>query len=368
MFNPLLGVVFHWIGGLASASFYVPYRGVRRWSWEVFWIIGGLFSWIIAPWLFALIQTNDLFGVLAATPGRTWFWCVVFGLLWGTGGLTFGLTIRYLGISLGTSVALGLTAAFGTLIPPIVSGEFFTSLLPSTGGQIVLAGVLVALAGIAVIGFAGRAKERHQADGRAPGSTAHDFKRGMAVAVFSGIMSACFAYGLAAGEPIRQATLTAGTDPLMQGLPVLCVVLLGGFATNALWCAYLIAKNRSAAQFVGAASTHAATDGGPTVYGERFGRSPLLRNYLLSALGGTVWYFQFFFYTMGESQMGRYGFSSWTIHMASIIIFASLWGIGLNEWRGSGGRAKALLTIGLAILIGSTVVIGWGNAISSGSM
>ncbi|WNO54084.1 L-rhamnose/proton symporter RhaT [Stakelama saccharophila] len=361
MINPLIGVVFHWIGGLASASFYVPYRGVRRWSWEVFWITGGLFSWIIAPWLFALLQTHDLFGVLANAPARTWFWCAFFGFLWGFGGLTYGLAVRYLGISLGTSVALGLTAAFGTLIPPIVSGEFFTSLLPSTGGQIVLAGVLVALAGIAVIGLAGHAKEKHQADGRAPGSTERDFKRGMVVAIFSGIMSACFAYGLAAGEPIRQATVAAGTDPLMQGLPVLCVVLLGGFATNAMWCAYLIARNRSAGQFTGAAAID--ENGAPAE-----GRSPLLRNYLLSALGGTMWYFQFFFYTMGESQMGRYGFSSWTIHMASIIIFATLWGIGLKEWRGSGSRAKSLLAIGLAILIGSTVVIGWGNAISSGSV
>ncbi|EMD84397.1 L-rhamnose/proton symporter RhaT [Pacificimonas flava] len=370
MVNPLLGVVFHWIGGLASASFYVPYRGVRSWSWEVFWLTGGVFSWIVAPWLFASLQTQDLLGVLGGASPSTWFWCVFFGILWGFGGLTFGLTLRFLGISLGTAVALGLTAAFGTLIPPLVSGEFFTSLLPSTGGQIVLAGVFIALAGIAIVGMAGHAKERHQAAGDAPGSRPRDFRRGMAVAVFSGIMSSCFAYGLAAGEPIRQATLAAGTDPLSQGLPVLCIVLLGGFATNALWCGYLIARNRSAGQFVGGA---AHDDGKVAEYQtmnstSRPRKSPLARNYLLSALGGTIWYFQFFFYTMGESQMGAYGFSSWTLHMASIIIFATLWGLALKEWRGAGRRARTLLSTGLAVLIGSTAVIGWGNALSAGSL
>jgi L-rhamnose-H+ transport protein len=353
MGNPLLGVVFHWIGGLASASFYVPYKGIRRWSWEIFWLTGGLVSWVIAPWLFASVQTHDLLGVLAQVPARTFGLCVLFGALWGLGGLTYGLTVRYLGISLGTAVALGLTAAFGTMIPPIVDGTLFTALIPSAGGRIVLAGVAVALVGIAIVGMAGAAKERAQA---ASSDAPRDFRKGMLVAIFSGIMSSCFAYGLAAGGPIRAATLAAGTDPLWQGLPVLCVVLIGGFLTNAVWCTLLIVRNKSGAQFLGAS---ADGDAAPV---------PLLRNYLLAALGGATWYFQFFFYTMGESQMGRYGFSSWTLHMASIIIFASLWGVALHEWRGAGRRATMLLTLGLAVLVGSTVVIGIGNAILAGSL
>ena len=368
--NPLLGVFFHWLGGLASASFYVPYRGVRGWSWEIFWLVGGLFSWIFAPWLFAVVRTHDLFAVLAAAPPRTLALCYFFGALWGFGGLTFGLTVRYLGISLGTTIALGLTAAFGTLIPPLVSGQLFGSLIHSTGGVVVLAGVATALVGIAIVGKAGHDKELEQQGGaggaptpgekamrRTAGDSADlpkaaEFRKGVGVAVFSGIMSSCFAYGLASGQPLRDLTLAHGTDPLAQGLPVLVVVLLGGFTTNAVWCLLLILKNRSAPELVGRLRV-AGADLVPSMG----------RNYLLCALAGTTWYFQFFFYTMGESQMGRYSFSSWTLHMSSIIIFATVWGLGLREWRGAGKRSLTLLAIGLLVLIGSTVVIGLGNAL-----
>jgi L-rhamnose-H+ transport protein len=369
--NPLLGVFFHWLGGLASASFYVPYRGVRGWSWEIFWLVGGLFSWIFAPWLFAVVRTHDLFAVLAAAPPGTLALCYFFGALWGFGGLTFGLTVRYLGISLGTTIALGLTAAFGTLIPPLVSGQLFGSLIHSTGGVVVLAGVATALVGIFIVGKAGHDKELEQqgeAGGaatpggqatmrRAAGDSADlpkaaDFRKGVGIAVFSGIMSSCFAYGLASGQPLRDLTLAHGTDPLAQGLPVLVVVLLGGFTTNAIWCLLLILKNRSAPELVGRLRV-AGADLVPSMG----------RNYLLCALAGTTWYFQFFFYTMGESQMGRYSFSSWTLHMSSIIIFATVWGLGLREWRGAGKRSLTFLAIGLLVLIGSTVVIGLGNAL-----
>jgi L-rhamnose-H+ transport protein len=350
--NPLLGVFFHWLGGLASASFYVPYKGVRGWSWEIFWLVGGVFSWIIAPWLFATLRTHELATVLAEAPFATLAWCYFFGALWGFGGLTFGLTMRYLGISLGTAIALGLTAAFGTLIPPLVNGQLFGSLIHTTGGVVILLGVATALAGIAVVGKAGHDKELEQARGESQGDQprAADFRKGVGVAVFSGIMSSCFAYGLAAGDPLRKLTLEHGTDPLAQGLPVLVVVLLGGFTTNAVWCLLLIRRNRSGRELVGAVKV-AGADQVPSMG----------RNYLLCALAGTTWYFQFFFYTMGESQMGRYGFSSWTLHMSSIIIFATLWGLGLREWRGASRRSLVALTVGLVVLVGSTVVIGLGN-------
>lgn len=354
--NPLLGVFFHWVGGLASASFYVPYRSVRGWSWEVFWLIGGIFSWIIAPWLFAGLRSHDLLAVLAATPPRTLELCYLFGFLWGFGGLTFGLSMRYLGISLGTAIALGLTAAFGTLIPPLVTGQFFGTLIHTGGGRVILAGVAIALAGIAVVGKAGHKKELEQAAqhldvpvGDSGQPQAKDFRKGLAVAVFSGIMSSCFAYGLDAGNPIRHLTLAHGTDPLAQGLPVLVVVLLGGFTTNAIWCAYLIVKNSRAR-----ASARTPTP------------APRTRNLVLCALGGTAWYLQFFFYTMGESQMGRYAFSSWTLHMSSIIIFATIWGLFLKEWKGASRRSLAVMTLGLIILVGATVVIGIGNKMVQG--
>jgi L-rhamnose-H+ transport protein len=353
--NPLLGVLFHWLGGLASASFYVPYKRVRRWSWEIFWIVGGVFSWIIAPWLFALLRTEHLFQVLASAPRSTLLWCGFWGALWGFGGLTFGLTMRYLGMSLGMATVLGLTMVIGTLAPPIFHGTL-GALAATRGGWITFVGIGLALLGVMVVGKGGRVKERELTADQARATIAEfNFRRGVLVAVFSGIMSSCFAFGLDTGAPIRALTLAAGTSPLSQGLPVLCVVLAGGFATNFLWCLYLVMKNGTAGEFVGRRGSAPDADGGSP---------PLLHNYLFSALGGTVWYFQFFFYTMGESQMGRFAFSSWTLHMASIIIFSTMWGFVLKEWAGCRFAVKRTVWLGVLLLVVATIVIGAGNRLN----
>ncbi len=358
MGNPLIGVFYHWLGGLASASFYVPYRGIRRWRWEIFWLTGGLFSWLVAPWLFAGTMTRDLPGVLAAAPPATITWCVVFGILWGFGGLTYGLTMRYLGLSLGMAVVLGLCTVFGTLIPPIVQGDLAAKLLEPASGRIILLGLLVTLAGIVVVAIAGARKDAALSDVQKAAAIAEfDFRKGVAVAIFSGIMSSCFAFGLSAGEPIKALSAARGTGPLWTGLPVLCLVMFGGLLTNMIWCAILIVRNRSAGDWLGRGAVAAGQ-------GEDTGRVPLARNYLLAALGGTIWYFQFFFYTMGESQMGRLGFSSWTLHMASIIIFGTLWGFAFREWRDAARRVRAMVWAGIGLLVLATIIIGYGNSLA----
>ncbi|HMI19815.1 MAG TPA: L-rhamnose/proton symporter RhaT [Sphingomonas sp.] len=348
--NPLLGVFFHWLGGLSSASFYVPYRGVKRWSWEIYWLTGGIFSWLLAPWFFAAIQTHDLTGVLAQAPQATIVWPIFFGVLWGFGGLTYGLTMRYLGLSLGMAVVLGLCTVFGTLIPPIFQGDFAAKLLDTPSGNIILVGLCVTMAGIVVVALAGAKKDAALSEAQKAEAVAEfDFRKGIAVAVFSGVMSSCFAFGLAAGEPIKAISAAAGTGPLWTGLPILCLVMFGGLLTNAIWCFYLIAKNKSGGQWVGGGSAAGA---------------PLLVNFLLCALGGTLWYFQFFFYTMGESQMGRFGFSSWTLHMASIIIFGTLWGFAFREWKDAAPRVKYMVWAGVGLLVFATIIIGYGNSLA----
>lgn len=353
--NPLHGVFFHWLGGLASASFYVPYKRIRGWSWEIFWLTGGVFSWIVAPWVFAGLRTSDLLGVLNAAPSSVLFWVYFWGAMWGLGGLTFGLTMRYLGLSLGMAVALGLTMVIGTMGPPIFRGSL-GELAATTSGRVTFLGIALALVGIVIVAKAGRSKERELGAGTISNGVAEfDLKKGIAIAVFSGLMSGCFAWGLDAGGEIRELTLAAGTDPLSQGLPVLCVVLLGGFTTNFVWCAYLIRRNRSVGEFVGNTAIAQTQDEV---------KPSLFKNYLLAASGGTLWYFQFFFYTMGESQMGEYSFSSWTLHMASIILFSTLWGFALKEWRGASVRTLTLIWSGVAALVGSTIVIGIGNSLA----
>ena len=379
--NPALGVLFHWLGGLASGSFYVPYRGVRRWSWETYWLVGGFFSWIIAPWVLGGLMTKDLVAVLSETPSKTLFWAFFFGLLWGIGGLTFGLTMRFLGLSLGMAVALGLCAAFGTLIPPIFNGVFASQVLGTSSGRTILFGIIVCLLGIAAAGLAGIYKERAMSPEQQKATIKEfDLKKGLAVATLSGVMSACFAYGLAAGAPIKALTLRHGTSTLWQGLPVLVVVLIGGFTTNFIWCLLLNIRNKTGYQYftsdparyaptppetiietVTDAPSREVVEHIPGAKADDGKPVPMLANYLFCALAGITWYFQFFFYTMGETQMGRYGFSSWTLHMASIIIFSTLWGIGLKEWKGAGVPAMRLLSLALFLLVGSTVVIGYGN-------
>ncbi len=380
MENPFLGVVFHWLGGLASGSFYVPYRGVKKWSWETYWLVGGFFSWIILPWGLAAFMTSDLIGVLRQQSASTLGWTYFFGAMWGVGGLTFGLTMRYLGMSLGMGVALGYCAAFGTLLPPLFKAfvpsipvpETIAQIAATSAGKITLAGVAVCLLGIGVAALAGLAKEREMSAAEKKRAVSEfSFSKGIMVATFSGIMSACFSFALTAGAPIGDASAAAGTATLWTGLPKLVVVLLGGFTTNFVWCVLLNVKNRTGYQYLAAQARpeHAGLQAGgehPPAASAAVApaadlRVPLARNYFFSALAGATWYFQFFFYTMGETQMGRFGFASWTLHMASIIIFSTMWGWIFHEWRGASRKAHRLIASGIVALILSTVIIGLGT-------
>jgi L-rhamnose-H+ transport protein len=389
-FNPFVGVIFHWLGGLASGSFYVPYRGVKKWSWETYWLVGGVFSWIICPWLVAALMTHDLAGVLKQQTLSTLWWTYFFGLLWGFGGLTFGLTMRYLGLSLGMGVALGYCAAFGTLMPPILKAfmpdipvaSSIVTIAKTTSGQVILAGVAVCLLGIGIAALAGWTKEKEMPEEQKKKTIQEfNFRKGIMVATFSGIMSACFAFALQAAKPINDASLAAGTSKIWTGLPALVVLLLGGFTTNFVWCVLLNIKNRSGYQYlasqvreehahhgglgsgeVESSSTATAT---ATATATRTATAtdlqiPVLNNYVLSALAGTCWYLQFFFYTMGSTQMGKYDFASWTLHMASIIIFSTMWGWIFHEWKGASKKAHRLIAAGIATLVLSTVIIGMG--------
>ena len=377
--NPFLGVIFHWIGGFCSATNFIPFRGIKRWSWEVYWIIQGVAAWLIAPTVLACIFVPHPFAILQAahlaSVGNI-FWPMFWGLLWGVGGLTFGLAIRYLGLGLGYAIALGFCTGFGTIIPPIYYGQWH-AITHEWPGQVTLMGVLLSLIAIGVSGAAGASKEREVTaeEKAAAGERDFSFVKGLAIAVFAGIMSSFFAIGLAAGKPIGDMThnilVADGRMELWANLPVLIVVLWGGFITNFVWSAILIAKNHSFAQFGGAPGDNpmgtatvtgeTLVDFAPKDYLGRINPAVLTANYLFAAAAGVIWYFQFFFYSMGQTKMGKYDFASWTLHMASIIIFANLWGIVLKEWKGTSRRTKALVACGLLLLVGSTVVVGYGS-------
>jgi L-rhamnose-H+ transport protein len=381
--NPFLGVIFHWIGGFCSATNFIPFRRIKRWSWEVYWIIQGFAAWIVAPPILAFIFVPHLSSIMHqayAQDPRALRYAILFGILWGVGGITFGLAIRYLGIALGYAIALGLCAFFGTLVPPVYNGQIVT-LFHQTSGRVILIGVFVCLIGVAVNGAAGYSKEHEitPEEKAEAGERDYNFGKGIAIAVLAGFMSSFFAFGLAAGKPLGDLAkiqlLASGKSDLWQNLPVLIIVLWGGFITNFIWSLILIFQNGSIKQFAGEPGINpmrAAATSGDTLVDfdpldastyDRLAPTTLISNYIFAAMAGVIWYFQFFFYSMGQTKMGKYDFSSWTLHMASIIIFATLWGLVLKEWHGTSMRTKLLVTCGLSLLVGSTIIVGYGNYI-----
>ncbi len=347
----LLGVIFHFIGGFASGSFYMPYKKVKQWNWESYWIIGGLFSWLIVPPLAAYLTIPGFVEIIKATPIDTIKYTLFFGVLWGFGGLTYGLGVRYLGMSLGNSVVLGFCSAFGALVPsiyynfnPTQGKTTFNELIGTTWGRIVLVGVLICLLGIYLSGKAGMMKEKEMTEIEKQKSVAEfNLVKGLVVAIFSGIMSACFNFGIEAGKPMAEAAVAHGLNPLFQNNVIYVILLWGGLATNFIWCFILNTKNKSFGDYTNK-------------------ETPLLKNYLLSALAGTTWFLQFFFYGMGESKLGN-GASSWILHMAFIILVANMWGIVLKEWKGVSKKTKATITLGIATIILSVLVVGYGNSL-----
>jgi L-rhamnose-H+ transport protein len=348
--NPVIGILLHAIGGVAAASFYAPLKKVRGWSWETFWLVMGISAWLLAPWSIALLTTHNLFTVLAKTSVHDGGLCVIFGMLWGLGNLTFGLSVRYLGMALGFSISLGFCMVFGTLMPPLFDGTLAV-VLSTRSGQFIFAGVLVCLGGIAVCGLAGISRERElrqRASSDQKEETTFLPARGFLVATMAGILSACFAFGLASGKSIAKLSIDEGTRDIFANNAVLVVVLTGGLLSNAIWCLALNFKNRSFDDYV---------TGNPR---QQFS------NYGLAILGGLIWYGQFFFYGMGTSKLGeQYEFSSWSIHMAFIILFSNLWGIVFREWHGTSARTKALVWAGIFTLVVCTITIGYGNYLTN---
>ncbi|MCE6990191.1 L-rhamnose/proton symporter RhaT [Dyadobacter sp. CY323] len=339
----LLGIVLHAIGGFSSASFYVPYNKVKGWAWETYWITLGFVAWMIMPIIGGWLTTPDIFAILKNSPGSSLNMTYIFGALWGFGGLLSGLGLRYLGLSLGQSISLGVCAIVGTLVPAVLDDKM-DMLVSSRSGNIILLGLLVCLVGIFCCGYAGALKESLLTESEKKESVKEfSAMKGTIAAVFGGIMSACMALAIHYGGPISVEALRAGTSDVFVNTPIFILAMAGGFTTNFIYVMILSARNKSFSDFTQ--------------------RSPFLtRNYLLALLSGLMWYGQFFFYGMGSTKMGDYDFASWSLHMSSIIIFSNLWGLWLKEWTHVNNRTRIWLWAGIILLIGSVLLIGIGNS------
>lgn len=337
--NTIIGLLIIAVGSLGQSSSYVPINKVKDWAWESFWLVQGVFAWLLFPYLGALLADPSGAGLceIVSVGNGDALRVLTFGALWGVGGLTFGLSMRYLGVALGQSISLGTCSALGTLIPAIIKGkDLFTG-----EGLVLLIGVSIAIAGIAVIGYAGALRASNMSE-EAKRAAIKDFAltKGLLVALLAGVMSACFSFGLEAGEAIQQKALTLGASPLFAQNPVVMLVTLGGFLTNAIYCLFQNVKNKSLSNYFGVPS------------------KILVNNLLFCALAGVLWYSQFFGLGMGKSFLTDSPVMlafSWSILMSLNVTFSNLWGIILKEWKGAGSKTVAVLVAGMIILIFSLV-------------
>lgn len=367
--NPILGVALAALGGFATASIFLPFRGIKRWSWEVYWIIQIFVAWLVVPWVASAVFVPHLWSILAqarqSDPAS-----IYHGLLWGivggVGGMAFGLAVRYLGIALGYAISLGAYIFFGSLLSAIYTRDF---------GSVVLVGLLLSLVGIALSGAAAYSKDREITveDKLEAGERDYAAGTGLAVSLVAGLTSVFLVLGLQAGSPLAALAgnelAGAGRSALWSNLPVLTLVLTGGFLTNLVWSAILIARNHSIRQFAGEPGINpmraTATAGttlvdfdplDPSTY-DRVAPRTLVANYIFAALAGVIWCLQFLFYGMGQARIGTYGFTSGTAALISILVFAMIWGLVVREWTDTSTRTRLLATFGVALLIASVLLV-----------
>ncbi len=337
--DSVLGMLIFCAGGLAGATFLLPARGVKGWAYESWWLVYVFIGLIVCPPVICYFTVPDFWNVAMSAPASTLIRCAGFGAMWGVGALAWGLMVRYLGIGLGLAIGCGLCAATGTLIPPIAAGHA-GDLVKDAAALTVLGGVVGSLVGIVFVGLAGKSKEAEMPDEVKRKAVAEfDFRKGVITAVVAGVFSAGMNFGLQGAESIENAAVAAGAKACWRGMPVIMVVLWGGFAVELLWCIQQNFKNRT--------------------FGDYLKLSP--RNFVLSAAVGVIWVLQFVCTKAGEPLMGDLKYISFAVMMASTIFFSTVIGIMLGEWKGVGARTKAFLALGTAILVASFCVISIGS-------
>ena len=346
--DPFMGVGLHAIGAFSSASCYTPQKQTKQWSWEIYWITQASVAWLLLPIVFAFLTIPDYLTVLSSCPKDAMLRSFGLGVVYGIGGLTFGLGIRYIGFSLNYAIAIGISAGLGTIAPLIWNPndgftweirEKFTNL----PGWIVLAGIVISLLGILFCGWAGAVRER-SGDG-AP--SRYSFKIGVPLAVLAGLFSAVFNFALLAGKPLETAAMGTGASELLKMNAIYPFSNGGAWVTNVLWCLLLIGRNGSASQLIRLPGQSAVV---------------LPYYYLMALLSGGFWYFQFFFYGMGQAYIGtKFEFTSWALHMAMLILFSNVYGIVFREWKGAGWRPLIILYTGMVIILCATLTIAYGN-------
>lgn len=344
--NIFFGLLLIATGAFSSGSFAIPFGKIKNWQWESYWMIFSLGAYILFPLAACLILSHGFIDVLKTVPSKNLFLVFLLGSVYGIGNLSFGLSLRYLGISLGYALSLGLMLAIGTLIPPVLDGRL-KIMMETSGGNLLIIGVIIALVGIGLTGWTGYLKDKQISDSEKRVSVSEfNFIKGVIAAILVGITGSAMSLGFEQGQPIAELARQGGINPLFITLPVMLVLLSGTFVTTLIWCFYLGLKNRSLNNYVKADSSE-----------------KLSMNYLFALLAGFLWFIQFILYGMGKSMMGPFTFTSWGILMGLTIVFATLWGLYRKEWKGAPLKIYTLLVISLLIIICSSYIIGVSGSI-----
>ncbi|EEI3023157.1 rhamnose/proton symporter RhaT [Salmonella enterica subsp. diarizonae] len=278
-----MGIFWHLIGAASAACFYAPFKQVKQWSWETMWSVGGIVSWLILPWTISALLLPDFWAYYGQFNLSTLLPVFLFGAMWGIGNINYGLTMRYLGMSMGIGIAIGITLIVGTLMTPVINGNVEV-LIHTEGGRMTLLGVFVALIGVGIVTRAGQLKERKM------GIKAEEFnlKKGLLLAVMCGIFSAGMSFAMNAAKPMHEAA---------------------------------------------------------------------------AALGGLMWYLQFFFYAWGHARIpAQYDYMSWMLHMSFYVLCGGLVGLVLKEWKNAGRRPVGVLSLGCVVIIIAANIVGLGMA------
>ncbi len=338
----LAGIGWHMVGAASAASFYAPIEKVKKWSWETTWAVAGVFSWVLLPISVSFFLLPGFIAFYASIDSGVLWKAVLFGAMWGVGNVNYGLAMRHLGMSLGIGVAIGVTLVVGTLMPPILDGQA-AMLFATRGGLYTMAGVLVALIGVATVSYAGHQKEI-QLRG-AP--TEFNLKLGLALAGMCGVFSSGMSFAMHAAKPMETAALHLGVNPLYAALPSYVVIMGGGALVNFSYCFIRLAVVKSISLRRDLAET----------------RGVLVKNATLAATGGIMWYLQFFFYAWGAANIPqRLGYVNWMLHMSGYVLCGGLVGLALGEWTGVGSRPVRLLWVGMLIIIAAANLVGLGLA------
>ena len=344
--NPIIGTGLHAIGGISAASCYMPFEKVKSWSWGNFWIVQALFAWLIMPFVIGYFTIPNLFAVLTEAPSSAFWAAFVLGAAYGFGGLSFGYAIRNIGYSLTYTISIGISAVLGTVVPLILNGKVVEQ-FTKTGGGIVLAGMLISIVGVALCGRAGFLKEKNLAQKEGKSKLGFNMKKGLFLTLIAGILSAVWGISLEFGQPISDIAAKYGAGHF-EGNAKLIVSSMGCLLTNLTWFLVVTIKDGSIRSLY---------------QRKKIGSKRFFGNYVLSALAGSLWYTQFFFYGLGHVKMGIFMFASWVLHMSMLIFFSYIIGVIMKEWKGVTRRTYVMLIIALLVLVGSFVLMSYGSYI-----